>query len=343
MAGCNNIQIIAPTECIGDSLVKINNNFTNLDTTLCEVINSTSPSLMNIRLSYSLTTSTPTTDIKNATTLYIHPYRGNAVTFWNISTGSWNVYQITSILSFSLSSLAADTNYDIYLYPVGSTFNVEFVAWPSSSAGADLPTRVYQDGVAVKPLEKNKRLIGCLRTTSTPGQSEQSFGSNVKGGASPKQYLWNAQNIIPVTCYSFEVGTYFATGGGSGWTGWRRVNPSSTNGGRNNRFSFIVGDNTLVSMTSQIYSSYYANVTQIVSYTGIGINTEASPTTGQGSQIISELRGSDMTPRALLMKSFTGSYNYLQMFENILTGAGQTVTMNENHQNQTGFLVSIYN
>jgi hypothetical protein len=35
MAGCNNVQVIAPTECIGDSLTKINNNFTNLDTALC--------------------------------------------------------------------------------------------------------------------------------------------------------------------------------------------------------------------------------------------------------------------------------------------------------------------
>lgn len=343
MTGCNNTQIIAPTECIGDSLTKINNNFSNLDATLCQIINSSSPSLMSVRLSYSSVTSTPTTDIKNASTLYVHPYRGTAVTFWNTATNSWNLYQLTSILSFSLGSLAADTNYDIYMYPSGSTFDVEFVAWPSSGAGAGVPIRTYQDGVTVKPGASNKRLVGCLRTTSTPGQSEQSFGENLAGGASPKQYLWNAQNIVPVTCYSFEVGTYTAVGGTNGWTGWRRVNPASTNGGRNNRFSFIVGDNTLITMISQVYASYYANVTQIVTYTGIGINNETSPTVGQGSQIVSELRGSDMTPRAQLMKSFNGSYNYLQMFENVYTGPGRTVIMNENHQNQTGFLVSIYN
>jgi hypothetical protein len=343
MAGCNNVQVIASTECIGDSLTKINNNFANLDTALCEVINSSSPALMSIRLSYSPITSTPTSDLKNATTLYIHPYRGTAVTFWNTVTNSWNLYKLNTILSFSLGGLAADTNYDIYMYPSGATFAVDFVAWPSSGAGSSLPTRVYQDGVAVRPGAINKRLVGCLRTTSIAGQSEQSFGENIAGGATPKQFLWNAQNIIPVTCYSFEVGTYTAVGGTNGWTGWRRVNPLSTNNGRNNRFSFIVGDNTLVTMTSQVYASYYANVNQIVTYTGIGINTEASPTVGQGSQIISELRGSDMTPRAQLMKSFTGSYNYLQMFENLYTGPGKTVLMNENHQNQTGFLVSLYN
>lgn len=343
MAGCNNTQIIAPTECIGDSLTKINNNFSNLDTALCQVINSSSPSLMGIRLSYSPTTPTPITNIKNASNLYIHPYRGTALTFWNTATNTWNLYQLTSVLSFSLGGLAADTNYDIYLYPSGLTFSVEFVAWSSSAPGAALPARVYQDGVAVKPGEFNKRLVGCLRTTSIAGQSEQSFGENIAGGASPKQYLWNAQNTIPVTCFSFETGTYTAVGGSSGWTNWRRVNPFSINSGLNNRFSFIVGDNTLVTMISQIYASYYANLLQIVSYTGIGINNDTIPTLGQGSQIISELRGSDMTPRAQLMKSFNGSYNYLQMFENVYTGPGKTVAMNENHSNQTGFLVSIYN
>jgi len=42
MAGCNNIQVIAPTECIGDSLTKINNNFANLDTDLCATATITS-------------------------------------------------------------------------------------------------------------------------------------------------------------------------------------------------------------------------------------------------------------------------------------------------------------
>jgi len=35
MAICNSVQNIAPSECIGDSLVKINNNFSNLNNDLC--------------------------------------------------------------------------------------------------------------------------------------------------------------------------------------------------------------------------------------------------------------------------------------------------------------------
>jgi len=38
MSTCNFTQTIASSECIGDSLVKINNNFTNLDNTLCSAL-----------------------------------------------------------------------------------------------------------------------------------------------------------------------------------------------------------------------------------------------------------------------------------------------------------------
>jgi hypothetical protein len=39
MAICNSVENIAPSECIGDSLVKINNNFSNLNTDVCTVYN----------------------------------------------------------------------------------------------------------------------------------------------------------------------------------------------------------------------------------------------------------------------------------------------------------------
>jgi hypothetical protein len=38
MAICNSTQLIASSECIGDSLVKINNNFTNLDSDVCSLL-----------------------------------------------------------------------------------------------------------------------------------------------------------------------------------------------------------------------------------------------------------------------------------------------------------------
>jgi len=55
MAICNSTQIIAPTECIGDSLVKINNNFSNLNNDVCSLltlVNELSSNMMTLDVPY---------------------------------------------------------------------------------------------------------------------------------------------------------------------------------------------------------------------------------------------------------------------------------------------------
>jgi len=55
MAICNSTQIIAPTECIGDSLVKINNNFSNLNNDVCSLltlVNELSSNMMTLNVPY---------------------------------------------------------------------------------------------------------------------------------------------------------------------------------------------------------------------------------------------------------------------------------------------------
>ncbi len=47
MSSCNLTQTIAETECIGDSLVKINSNFSNLDTATCSLSSSLSDHMTN--------------------------------------------------------------------------------------------------------------------------------------------------------------------------------------------------------------------------------------------------------------------------------------------------------
>lgn len=302
--------------------------------------------LIGIRLSLDPSTPTPTTDREGAAaqTLYVHPYRGNIITLWNSGRNRWTPYQISGVRAFPLLCPSANTNYDIFLFNNNGNLAVEYVPWPDSSAGALPPTRTYKDGIVVRSAsEPNKRFVGCLRTTSA-NMSEQTFGKNIEGGANCKQYLWNAQNQIPITAYSFESGTYYATGGANGWTPWRRVNPNGPGSGYNNRFSFIVGESTLVNMTAQVYTSYYVYpYTNNVTYVALGVNNGEYVTLGSGSQMVSELRGSDMTPRAQLMKSFTGGYNFVQLFELLYVGPWATATMNEGHQNQTGYIVSMFN
>jgi len=356
---------IDENECMGDSLGSdgvvgepkgtINSNSLKLDTAVQSLSSNLSElndtvsglaTLIGIRLSLDPDTPTPTIDRAGsaADTLYVHPFRGNIITLWSPSLNRWVPYRIPSTRPFPLLCPSPDTNYDIFLFNSAGNLAVEYIAWPSSSPGALPPARFYKDGIIVKSsTEPNKRFVGCLRTVLA-NQSEQTFGKNIEGGANCRQFLWNAQNQIPVTAYSFETGTYYLTTGGNGWTGWKRVNSTGPGSGQNNRFSFIVGENTLVNMISQVYASYYAYpYTTIVTYTGIGINNSDSPTTGEGSQMISELRGSDMTPRAQLLKSFRGGFYYLQTFEQVGGPGNATVIMNEGHQNQTGYLVSLFN
>ena len=320
-----------------------------------------SPSLNGIRLSFTNSTATPTTNITNANVLYVHPYRGNVITLYNMTTQKWDIYPFNDIKSYPLVCPSANTNYDIFIYRSNDDFAIEFVPWGSSEAGIAGPIRVYQDGAIVKSVsEKNKRFIGCLRTTSA-NTSEQSFGGRVAGGAAPKQFLWNAQNQVPVSCYSFETGTYYynntpfsTTIGGTTtngyWTGYQRVNPNSALQGRGNRFSFITGDYNTVNLLGQIYNNANNNANNlthtalIVAYVAAGINSDSAITSNE-SMMVSELMFMNMTPRCQVLKSFNSGYHFIQLFENLGNYTGQTINfiMNEDHTNQTGFLASLTN
>ena len=283
------------SDCIGTSVQYMNKNtnyfecrINSLDEFVQSLIPGLIPSLMSIRVSFSTSAPVPTTNITDASILYVHPYKGNSVTLWDNTTNTWKIYPFTSKLTVPLVCPTANANYDIYLYRQSNNFLIEFVQWSNSNLGIAAPTRTYKDGIVVKSLtEPNKRLIGCLRTTGV-NKSEQSFGGQIAGGAGPKQYLWNAQNQVPINLYSFELGSYYYafynptnsnfpnydtlynTGT---WrnTPWFRVGatPRTIEGvelgpghltpdlapydGTDNRFSFICGDLTSVGMIGQIY------------------------------------------------------------------------------------------
>jgi hypothetical protein len=203
------VDKINRTECIGNSLVKINKNFADLDAAICRANNGADdfrksistnlfPHVVECRLSLNATNPAPTTDIKNAQTIYLHPYGGTSVALWNVGAARWELKTLKTVISKSLLECKADTNYDIFLYHDGLNFIMELQEWSSSAAGAIPPVLDDQDGIPVKTLEPNKRLIGCLRTT-VACQTEMSFGKTaVTGGSHPKLFLWNMYNQLPV-------------------------------------------------------------------------------------------------------------------------------------------------
>jgi hypothetical protein len=257
------VDKINRTECIGNSLVKINKNFADLDAAICRAANGNDqfksivttnifPHTVECRLSLSPTNPAPSTDIKNAQDIYLHPYNGNAVALWNAGAERWELKALTSTISKNLTGCDADTNYDIFLYHTGLKFEIELQKWIVSTPGATPPALDIQDGIPVKTLEPNKRLIGCLRTT-VACRTEMSFGKTAGiGGSHPKLFLWNMYNQVPVHFSILDSREYSST-----WVTTASGHNAQTNGpfelfgsSNNNRVSFIKRDTTILTMNS---------------------------------------------------------------------------------------------
>ena len=117
-----------------------------------------------------------------ATTLYFTPFRGNQVALFDGT--KWSSFPFTE-RSLSLSGLAANTLYDIFLYDNSGTLTLEAVAWTNDTTRATV--LVKQDGIYVKTGERHPTLPGTIRTT-TAGQTEDS---------ATKLYVYNENNQVP--------------------------------------------------------------------------------------------------------------------------------------------------
>lgn len=324
------------TDCIGDCYEPINNSLDNLDTAVQNISGNVTEllggihNIMNIRMSLSNTTAITTTDIKSATNLYIHPYNGAVVSLWNTTINRWELKQFSSIITVSLSSLAANMNYDIYLHFSSGSFQVEFVAWASQVAGATPPATGSQNGILVKSGEPNKRLIGCLRTTNNPGQTEVSFGRVAAvGGSHPKLFVWNLYNQHPASFSILETGTVngYSTSI-NGWTSTAAGATAAANGpfekfgGVNNKISFISRTPQAVNLNT---TTYVKNA--IAFYFAYSLNRE-TPTV---SQYFSQTPGIPIfeagTGGLAVVTAYTNTiapgYHYLQLVSMTYIGQAQ--------------------
>jgi hypothetical protein len=134
----------------------------------------------------TLTTGVPvtTSDVTAASTLYFTPYLGNR--FASYISGKWQLTTFTE-LSLSLAGLAANTNFDVFVYNNAGVPTLITYAWTSSGAGTSVRNHpiILQDGVYVRNAAPHLRYVGTIRTTGTTGQCEDSV---------TKRFVWNAYN-----------------------------------------------------------------------------------------------------------------------------------------------------
>ena len=115
-------------------------------------------------------------------TLYFLPYTGNRIALYD---GSDWVLEEFSLASLSLTGLAANTNYDIFIFENSGVLTLEAIAWTNNTTRAT--ALALQDGVFVKTGAPARRYLGTVRTTGTTGQIEDSL---------VRRFVWNYYNRI---------------------------------------------------------------------------------------------------------------------------------------------------
>jgi hypothetical protein len=242
-----------------------------------------SASVMELRLTLQDSTPIMTSDVTAATTLYLTPYIGNNIGLFN-GVDAWSTLS-TDQVSLSLSSLSANTNYDIFAYNNSGSVSLEPLVWANSNpaTSARATSLVYQDGILVKSGGTTRRYIGTIRTTGTAGQSEFSFGGLSVGGTEAKLFVWNYYNRIQFDTFVGTTTNY--------WT----VNTSGLYRAAQNsssyRTSFVVG--IVEDSINAIYSSASnSGATNQSATIGVGLN---SSTVYSGSTALANT-ASDVLP-----------------------------------------------
>ena len=97
MSACNYTTIINDTDCIGDSRITLNNNFTNLDANLCNIISACNiqfPKIWN-EINYALTSYALTS--KGLAKAWVMFEGDGAVGWQNIVNGGLSQYNVASV------------------------------------------------------------------------------------------------------------------------------------------------------------------------------------------------------------------------------------------------------
>lgn len=151
----------------------------------------------------SFVNTSPTFADANGSVLYLVPYKGNQISFFNPGFG-WNTYPIPTSPgpSLVLNSLNTAKCYDVFAYWDGATVQLSSLAWTNLVSRATPLT--YQDGVYTLSTDQTRLYLG----TFTP-----SLASNVNDLVAERG-LWNYFNRVQKAVKRFDTTaswTYNAT------------------------------------------------------------------------------------------------------------------------------------
>lgn len=275
-------------------------------------------SIMNGRLSLSSTESITTTDT-NSSTIYYHPYDGNMVFLYDTISSSWKDYTLSSVLSYSISSLSSNTNYDVFLSYNGSSLELSVAVWSNSEAGtgARSISLTKQNGILVKSDDLSKRYIGSFRTqTQTP-----LVGSFVYDTAT-RRLLYNYYN--GVSRRLADSNNYSHTYNSNTIRSWNNgmklvtILGSPTLISSPTRIQFIIGWDTHSNINVNLNASLKGSSDGDNAIVYVGLNSASSGTCG--CLQIENANNQNIKSGSSSLINVPIGYNYLECLESVTSG-----------------------
>lgn len=266
------------------------------------------PGRCGLRLSLDSADPTPTADQTAKTTVYLTPYENDQLTIYNPTTGKWVEYDTAgAALSKSLSGLAANTNYDVFVRKGPSSLILDTITWLSDTARVS--NLVRQNGVYCRNTgaDLGRLYLGTIRTTGTTGQCEDS---------KEKRFVWNARHRIrrKVTIYDATASWNYAT------STWRAARASTANriqvvNGLTDRGGVIDLSLAVIVFSSSSQTNYF----------DIGYDSTSTPDNlnGRGNSVYN-VAGEIQTGHLRYNREIGLGYHYLQWME--FGGGSGTVT-----------------
>jgi hypothetical protein len=152
-----------------------------------------------LRLTGVSATPIMTADSTALATIYLTPYKHNAIALYNGSY--WKLYFVTGgggDPSLAVTGRTTDLPFDIFAYASGVAITLEFLNWTNATTRATALAR--QDGVFVKSGDATRRYLGTCRP-----RSATTFHWVLLGAGAPAKFdLWNVDNRV---IFAFSVVT----------------------------------------------------------------------------------------------------------------------------------------
>lgn len=258
----------------------------NRRTTIDELLGS-GPFLCEFRLCTESDRSVSGTDQTAKGNLYLVPLNQGPEASLNgygrvrlYDGAKWKLY-LSQYVALSLAGIASGTNYDVYLYAVGSVLTLETLAWTSDTARATSLTLV--SGAWVKNGDTTRLYVGTIRGS----------GAGVTEDSLKKRFVWSAYNQIlrPLAINDATLSWTYST------AAWRQARAQTAN--QVEVVTGLVGHNLLWLEALSFYASTAASIFCMAS---IGEDSTTTPTTTLAARMDAQVANLGVTLTAKLTK-----------------------------------------